>query len=222
MVKRKFLFIIPTLLALMLVTHGASPQERDTWQQPEKVMDAIGVKPGMTIGEVGAGYGYFTFKLARRVGETGKVYANDIDKKALKSIENRSKRENITNIVTIIGEVEKPLFPEGIMDMVVMVYVLHDLEKPLELLKNIKPAMKPNAPLIILEKDPEKTGDTSGHFYRKEKLLSLVSEAGYELVRTETFLSKDNIYIFQAKNFSLNAANDFLISRLLKSSCFKA
>ena len=183
----------------MLAIHGASSQQRDTWQQPEKVMDAIGINPGMTIGEVGAGYGYFTFKLARRVGNTGKVYANDIDKKVLKSIEDRLKRENITNIVTILGEVKKPLFPQGTMDMVIMVYVLHDLEKPVQLLKNIKPSMKPDAPLVILEKDPEKTGDTSGHFYKKDKLMSLVAEAGYELVCVETFLLKDNIYIFQAK-----------------------
>lgn len=201
MLKRKSLFITSALLAVMLVIQGASSQERDTWQQPEKVMDAIGAKPGMTIGEVGAGNGYFTFKLARRVGNTGKIYANDIDKKALKSIEDRMKRENITNIVTILGEVERPLLPQSTMEIVVMVYVLHDLEKPVELLKNIKPSMKPDASLVILERDPEKTGDTSGHFYKKEKLLSLVSEAGYELVRTETFLPRDNIYIFHAKNF---------------------
>ncbi len=172
-------------------------QSRDTWQQPEKVMDAIGVMPGMTVGEVGAGEGYFTFKLAYRVGSEGRVYANDIDQSALRKIEDRCRREGINQITNIVGEVENPLFPAGVMDLVIMVYVLHDLAKPVELLRNIQPALKLGAPLVILESDPEKTGDRSGHFYKREKLLEIVAEAGFELVRVETFPSRDNIYIFE-------------------------
>jgi ubiquinone/menaquinone biosynthesis C-methylase UbiE len=149
------------------------------------------------VGEVGAGEGYFTFKLAARVGKDGKIYANDIDQSSLRHIVERSRREGIGQITTIVGEVEDPLFPAGAMDLVIMVYVLHDLAKPVELLRNIQPALKPGAPLAILEMDPEKTGDRSGHFYRREKLLEIVEEAGFELVRVETFLSRDNVYIFR-------------------------
>jgi ubiquinone/menaquinone biosynthesis C-methylase UbiE len=195
--------IIVCFLLLMCGLWAWSVQferNRDSWQQPEKVMDVIGVKPSMTIGEVGAGEGYFTFKLARRVGEAGRIYANDIDPRALKSIEGRCEREDIRNIITILGEVERPLLPDGGMDMVIMVYVLHDLAKPVELLRNILPALKPDAPLVVLERDPEKTGDHSGHFFSKERVLKIFDQAGYELIREETFLSRDNIFILRPRS----------------------
>jgi ubiquinone/menaquinone biosynthesis C-methylase UbiE len=197
MIKNRTYAWVSICFCLLGAVSVSIAQNRDTWQQPEKVMDAIGVTPGMTVGEVGAGEGYFTFKLAGRVGSEGKVYANDIDQSALRHIEDRYRRDGISQITTIIGEREDPLFPAGVMDLVIMVYVLHDLAKPVELLRNVQPALKPGAPLVILERDPEKTGDRSGHFYNREKLLSIVSEAGFELVRIETFLSRDNVYIFK-------------------------
>jgi ubiquinone/menaquinone biosynthesis C-methylase UbiE len=197
MIKNRTFLWVSICFCLLLAVPASIAQNRDTWQQPEKVMDAIGVTPGMTVGEVGAGEGYFTFKLAGRVGSEGKVYANDIDQSALRHIEDRCRRDGISQITTIIGETEDPLFPAGAMDLVIMVYVLHDLAKPVELLRNVQPALKPGAPLVILERDPEKTGDRSGHFFNREKLLEIVAEAGFELVRIETFLSRDNIYIFK-------------------------
>ena len=176
--------------------------DRDSWQQPEKVLDAIGVKPGMTIGEVGAGNGYFTFKMARRVGPAGLIYANDIDQAALRSLEAGAKRRKIEHIVAVRGEVDNPLFPPGAMDLAIMVYVFHDLAKPVELLQNLLPSLKPNAPLVILERDPEKMPSAKGHFYDKDKLLKLTSEAGFELVRVETFLPRDNIYILRTNSVS--------------------
>ncbi len=162
-------------------------------------MDAVGIRPGMTVGEVGAGHGYFTFKLSRRVGPAGKIYANDIDRAALEGIEKQAERENIGNIATILGDVERPLLPEATMDLVIMVYVLHDLAKPVELLQNIKPSLKAGAPLVILERDPEKMSGAAGHFYSKQKLLEIVEEAGYEVSRIETFLPRDTIYVCLAK-----------------------
>jgi ubiquinone/menaquinone biosynthesis C-methylase UbiE len=162
-------------------------------------MDAVGIRAGMTIGEVGAGHGYFTFKLSRRVGTGGMIYANDIDRKALEDIEERAKKEAIDNIITVLGEVERPLFPETALDLAIMVYVLHDLARPVELLENIKPSLKENAPLVIMERDPEKMSGAAGHFYSKQKLLEIVEEAGYEVSRIETFLPRDTIYICRSR-----------------------
>jgi SAM-dependent methyltransferase len=181
--------------------------DRDSWQQPEKVLDAVGVKAGMTIGEVGAGNGYFTFRLARRVGPMGLIYANDIDEDALRSLGEGAKRRKIEHIVTVRGEVADPLFPPGIMDLVIMVYVFHDLAKPVELLRNLIPSLKPNAPLVILERDPEKMPSAKGHFFDGAKLLELASEAGFELVRVETFLPRDNIYILRVNSPASPSAN---------------
>jgi len=176
---------------------SAAERDRDSWQQPEKVMDAIGVKAGMTIGEVGAGNGYFTFKLARRVGPTGLIYANDIDPNGLQNIKAGARQRKIDHIVTVRGDVADPLFPPGVMDLVIMVYVFHELAEPVELLQNLKPSLKPDATLVILERDPGKIHSTSGHYYDRDKLLELVRKAGFELVRVETFLVMDNVYILR-------------------------
>ena len=176
---------------------GEEGESRDIWQQPEKVLDVIGVKTGMTVGEVGAGNGYFTFWIAQRVGPTGLVYANDIDQKALRNIADGARQRKIENIITLRGETANPLFSPDTLDLAIMVYVFHELVKPVELLRNLKPSLKPGAPLVILERDPEKIHSSSGHFYHKDRLLELVAEAGLELTRIETFLPRDNIYIFR-------------------------
>jgi ubiquinone/menaquinone biosynthesis C-methylase UbiE len=194
-----FMVIVWFGLGLLVLTLGADDwDDRDTWQQPEKVLAVIGINPGMVIGEPGAGRGYYTFKLARKVGPGGKIYANDISEGDLNTIKKRARKEGFANIVTIKGEIEDPLFPAGEMDMVFMSYVLHDLKRPVPFLKNLKPSLKPNAPLVILEQAPEKTGK-NWHFWKKEKIMATVKEAGYRLERIETFLSKDNIYIYYAE-----------------------
>jgi len=186
--------LIVSLLLIFQIQSSFS-QDRDTWQQPEKVMDVIGVKKGMLIGEPGAGEGYFTFKLAKRVGNSGKIYANDIDELKLERIKNRAKSENVNNISTILGNVTDPLFKELKLDMIIMVYVLHDLEKPVEFLNNLKSNLRTNAKLVILEQEPKKTGDY--HFLDQKSLLKIVKDAGFKLQKTETFLAKDTIYIFK-------------------------
>lgn len=197
MMRRNKILLVVFFFCLMLGFLESFPQGRDSWQQPERVMDAIGVKPGMVIGELGAGKGYFTFKLARRVGKEGRLYANDIDEEALKFIEDQSRNEGITNIETILGEVDDPMFPEKTMDMVFMSFVFHKLEKPVEMMKNIKPSLKPRATMVILEVDPEKRW--MGPYPENKKIVELVSKAGYELDRVETFLGRANIYIFRQK-----------------------
>jgi hypothetical protein len=84
-------------------------------------MDAIGVAPGMVIGEAGAGDGYFTLPVARRVGPTGIVYANDISTRALRELEQRGTREGLANVRTVVGGVDDPLFPQRDLQLVVVV-----------------------------------------------------------------------------------------------------
>lgn len=172
--------------------------DRDSWQQPERIIASIGIEPGMVIGEAGAGEGYFTFKLVPHVGDTGVIYANDIDASALRKLERRAAKDGIKNIETIIGEVTDPLFPDGQLDMLIMVYVFHDLAKPLPFLENIKTDLKPGAPLVLVEGDPDKYYG-EGHFYSRDKVVEMVTSAGYEIIRTETFLPRDTIFIFKLK-----------------------
>ena len=152
MTRRTSLFLAASLL---LITFAGEAQyrnsARDGIEQPEKVMETVGVKPGMVVGEIGAGHGYFTFWLAKGVGETGKIYANDIDKSALAAIERRREDEKVANIETVLGTVDDPRLPAASLDMVFVVNAFHDLEKPVDLLANLLPSLKPGATVVITE-----------------------------------------------------------------------
>ena len=175
-------------------------------QPPEKVMDAIGLKPGMVVGEIGAGHGRYTVHLARRVGKKGKVLANDIDENALSELRKRCERDNIRNVETILGEEEDPLFPKKSLDMAFMVWVFHGLDKPGPLFANLKPGLKSGATLVIIDPIDEEI-DMEREFAGeklepdrltiKERVEKAAEEGGFELVRMETFLPKDVIYILK-------------------------
>ena len=197
-----FFIILSSLLLLFSIDNVICQIGREEWQPPEQIMDSIGVKPGMIIGEPGAGRGYFTFYLARRVGEKGKVYANDISRSSLNAIEMRAEREGISNIETVMGEVTDPLFPDKNLDMVIMVYVLHMLDKPLPFMENIKKYMKPSTPLVIIEKDTHRERAHPPSFMTKRQILDTIQETNYELERIETFLPRDTIYIFKLKQLT--------------------
>jgi ubiquinone/menaquinone biosynthesis C-methylase UbiE len=178
-------------------------------QPPEKVMDAIGVKPGMTIGEIGAGHGRYTVHLARRVGHKGKIFANDIDKNALSILGQRCQRENIVNVETILGKEDDPLFPKESLDMAFIVWVFHGLDKPGPLFKNLKSGLKPGAPLVIvdpIDSEIDMEREFGGEKIDpnrptiKERVEKAAGEAGFEIIRIETFLPKDYIFILQVKN----------------------
>lgn len=199
----KFSYEIYIVFFTFLFLHSPivlGQNDRETWQPPEQIMDSIGVKPGMIIGEAGAGQGYFTFYLAKRVGEKGKVYANDISKSSLSEIQSRSKRENITNIITVLGETEDPLFPQKNLDMIVMVYVLHMLEKPLEFMENLQKYIKPETRLVIIERNTNTERAHYPAFMTKKQILDLIEKTDYKLERILTFLPRDAIYIYKIKD----------------------
>ncbi len=144
-----FIVIFGAILCLAFI--GSAQSRRDKRDQPEKLMDIAGVKPGMSIGEAGAGRGYLTFHLSRRVGEIGQIYANDIDEKSLQYITDRCEREGVKNIETVLGEIADPYFPVTDLDMVVMIYAFHDFTKKEAWLKNVKKYMKMDASLVIFD-----------------------------------------------------------------------
>ena len=170
---------------------------RDRYHQPDKVMDTVGVEEGMTIGEVGAGRGYFTFHLSRRVGNSGKIYANDIDRGALSSIRRKCEEDGIVNIATIVGEVEDPLFPDAELDMVFIVNAFHDLARPVQLLNNLVPSLKAGAAVVIIDRDPDKIRGNSRHVLTQEEVLEHIKNSDFSLDRIETFLPQHNIYIIR-------------------------
>ncbi len=170
-------------------------RRRNQWHPPVKIMDTIGLKPGMSIGDLGAGRGRFTVWFADRVGETGRVFANDIDKRALDYNLRRCRRAGFENVTAVHGKVDDPCFPKETLDVVFIIGTYHHLTEPIELMKNIIPSLKEGGKLVIVEYDPEKTRDTSGRSSTpKDKMINQMEQAGFDVVKIETFLERDNMY----------------------------
>ena len=186
--------IIPFIFLVILSSVLAIPPDRDSWQQPERIMDSIGVKQGMTIGEIGSGWRYFTFKLAERVGEQGKIFANDINEGVLSKIKKKCEDQDIMIITTILGETDHPLFADSSLDMAVMMIAFHDFKKPEEMLNNLKNALRPGARVYIIERDPDKWPSGRDHFWPEEKVVTQITEAKYIVTQIMRFLPRDNIY----------------------------
>jgi ubiquinone/menaquinone biosynthesis C-methylase UbiE len=168
-------------------------------RQPiQKVIETIGLKPGMVIGEVGAGTGRVTVWLAVTVGPTGKVYANDIDAAALDHLQKRCEKEGLTNVATILGTVEDPRLPRAALDIAFMTNTYHHLDKPIELVRNLLPALKENGILAIVERDKDRTPH-KGEATSREDFIAQMDQAGFEVIKVDTSMQEDNIYIARPK-----------------------
>jgi len=199
-----FVFLVVGMTGAISV-EGQS-QSMEAWeartfekQPPERVMDAAGIKPGMVVGEVGAGSGRFTVHLARRVGPAGKILANDINPKGLDVLRERCRKAGIDNVETILGKDDDPLFPKGSLDMVFMVWTYHFFEKPAAMLKSLIPALKPGATVVMVEPDPARGPGGADHGVSPERMRKESAEAGFELIRIETFLPEDLIFVLRLK-----------------------
>jgi ubiquinone/menaquinone biosynthesis C-methylase UbiE len=183
-------------------------REIEEKQPPDKVLDAAGVKPGMVVGEIGAGRGRYTLHLARRVGASGKVYANDIDADALAFLRQRCQKDGIGNVEIVQGEIEDARLPKGSLDAIFMVWVYHMVEKPVPLLRSFAASLKPGARVVMVEPIPQdiegevKTAAAHGHGNVHVNLLTPASveayarEAGFRLVSTmDKLLERDIIYV---------------------------
>ena len=124
--------------------------DRDAWQDPERIMDALGITSGTTVADVGAGGGWFTIKLANRVGPKGLVYAEDIQREMIESINRRVNRTNLSNVKTIIGTSNNPQIPTPV-DAVLMVDVYGEVEDPVTLLRNVIAQLKKGGRIGIIE-----------------------------------------------------------------------
>jgi SAM-dependent methyltransferase len=125
--------------------------EREQEENPEGALDALNLKPGMVVADVGAGTGYMSLKLARRVGAGGKVYAEDVQPEMLKSVRANAAKSGFKNIETIQGTYSDPKLPAGQMDLVLLVDVYHEFSEPQKMLRGIRDSLKPDGRLVLLE-----------------------------------------------------------------------
>jgi ankyrin repeat protein/predicted O-methyltransferase YrrM len=169
-------------------------------QPPQKVMDAAGIKPGMAIGEVGAGRGRFTLHLARRIGAEGKILANDIDAEALAYLRERCQKAGFANVETILGEVDDPNYPEGSLDMVFMVWTYHFFDQPVTMLRKLLPTLKPGGTIVLVEPDPIRGPGGGDHGISPERMRRDAAQAGFEVVRVDNFLPEDLFFILKIRD----------------------
>lgn len=167
---------------------------RDRDLQPEKILGVIGLREGMKAGEAGASYGYFTFKMSRRVGNSGLVYANDIDPGALKQIEEKCASEGIKNVKTVLGAVYDPLFPEKGLDMIVVFDCLFEFSEPSRWMANARNYLGKGGYLVIVDPDPAKIGSQE-HFLSRERIIALAKETGYEPITTDDSFLKSHMIV---------------------------
>lgn len=182
-------------------------RQRDERFHIDKALDTIGIHPGMTVAEVGGGFGYLVFKLADRVGPTGKVYNEDIWEDALKLCQKRMAEKGYSNIEIILGTTEEPKLPKESLDYVFIHATMRFLEKPVELINNIAPALKPGGKLVIIEQEEGRAVGTSGDpdppgFNRtKQEFLDLFSKTVFKVDRVDiTTLPYNMIFVLSVKS----------------------
>lgn len=126
-------------------------RERDAEEEPDKMIEALQLKPGEVAADIGAGTGYISRRLAARVGNSGKVLAVDIQPEMLDLLTNRMAGLGITNVVPILGTVSDPKLPPASVDLVLMVDVYHEFEFPFEMMSAICRSLKPNGRVVFVE-----------------------------------------------------------------------
>lgn len=166
--------------------------DRDKWQKPDQIMDALQIADGSTVADIGAGAGWFTIRLARRVGPRGTVYAQDVQRQMLEAIRRRVAKEGLENVQTRLGSGSDPNLPAGRVDAVLVVDVYPEVEDRVTFLRNLGASLEPNGRIGIVNYRPGKGGPgpapDEGLRVDRETVEADARAAGLRVVARETFL----------------------------------
>jgi ubiquinone/menaquinone biosynthesis C-methylase UbiE len=173
--------------------------EREEEEKPEQLLEALKIRPGDVVADVGAGVGYFSLRLARLVGKTGKVLAVDIQQAMLDELARYRDREGLQNIETVLGtETDPKLLPNSI-DLVLLVDVYHEFSQPAAMMERIRAALKPTARLVLVEyrgEDPS-VPIKPLHKMTERQVLEEIVPMGFRHLETLNFLPRQHIIIFE-------------------------
>lgn len=158
--------------------------------QINRVMDILGISTGKTVADIGAGSGWFTVRAARRVGESGTVYAVDINPEAVRYIRSRTRKEKLRNVKTILSQPDNPLLPAPV-DAVLLLKTYHEVEHPIALLRNLRPSLTTGAKVGVIDRN----GNGENHGVAAEIVIREANEAGYRLLEKHDFV-KDGMDYF--------------------------
>jgi ubiquinone/menaquinone biosynthesis C-methylase UbiE len=176
------------------------PPDRDVYQRPEQIMDALQIAEGSVVADLGAGSGWFTIRLARRVGPNGKVFAEDIQQPMVSAMNLRIKREGLEKIVqTVLGTPSDPRLPKNALDAALIVDAYHEMENPVVLLRNVAASLKPGGRLGIVNFTKEGFGPGPPMEERvdPERVVNDAQAAGLTLHSRPDILPYQYLLIFE-------------------------
>ncbi|WP_119083178.1 methyltransferase domain-containing protein [Altererythrobacter sp. B11] len=170
----------------------SSEKARDDRREAETVMELADIRPGMTLADLGAGEGYYTVRLADRVGPRGRVLAEDIDPGVRRRLADRVERERLDNVSVQLGTVDNPKLPENSFDRIFMVHMYHEVAEPYAFLWNMRSALREGGKVIVVEVD----GPPSQHGLEPKLLFCEFDHVGFRL---EEFVRKPELAGYYAQ-----------------------
>jgi SAM-dependent methyltransferase len=165
---------------------------RDDRLQVNRVMDILDITPGKNVADIGAGSGWFTVRAARRVTDTGTVYAVDINPEAIHYIDQRVQKEGLRNVKTILSKSDDPRLPANQIDSVLLLKTYHEIDKPVALLRNLRASLRPGAKIGIIDRN----GNGENHGLPSDIVIKEASEAGYAVQGKYDFVKGDGMDYF--------------------------
>jgi ubiquinone/menaquinone biosynthesis C-methylase UbiE len=175
-------FPVPDRPVVAVVSNEFSTEDdRDERGEAQVVMDLADIRPGMTVADIGAGEGYYTVRLAERVGEDGRVLAQDISREALDRLGRRVERERLENISIKFGDADNPQLPPDSFDRIFMVHMYHEVTEPYAFTWRMRDALKPRGQIIVVDRNRP----TSQHGMPPKLLFCEFAAVGYRLMEFE-------------------------------------
>ncbi len=176
--------------------------EREKEEQPSKLLKLLDIKPGMVIADIGAGSGYYTFRLAKQVGAKGKVLAVDIQEEMLDIIRKRMKRNRVENVEPVHGTETDPKLPEGGVDLILMVDVYHEFTFPFEMTAALTKALKPRGRLVFVEfrREDERVPILLAHKMTQKQVVAEMAQHPLKHIKTLEELPWQHVIIFEKKD----------------------
>jgi ubiquinone/menaquinone biosynthesis C-methylase UbiE len=173
--------------------------EREGEEHPDEALDAIGIAAGSTVADIGAGAGYMTWRMAERVGPSGKVYANDIQPKMLDILRHNMAERKLTNVTTVLGGADDPKLPRASIDLVLLVDVYHEFSEPQKMLQHMRDSLRSDGRLVLLEyrgEDPA-VPIRPEHKMTVQQVKAELEPEGFRLDRVSEVLPRQHILIFK-------------------------
>lgn len=171
---------------------------REQKLQINRVMDVLHITPGKTVADIGAGGGWFTVRAARRVGENGRVYGEDINAAATKAIDGRAAKEHLPQVHAVLGRPDDPKLPEKSVDAVLLLKVYHEIANPVPFMQRLRGSLVPGARVGIIDRN----GNGTDHGLKQSILEHEMTEAGYREIEHYDFTradGQDYFLVFVAK-----------------------